>query len=363
MFHIFSTIALVIFLPLNYYIGSHFRQIFRSFIPGLPSRIFWIGFWLLSFSLFIPQLNLGYYWVIALFYLFLCFLSLDLINFLGKRCGLAVGFTKSPYTDVAAIVLVFLIILYGSWNARNPRITHYNISIPKEAGEIKQLHVVMVSDIHYGELVDERRLENLVAAINRQKPDLVLMPGDIIQQGQTSLTADVIKTLGQLKPKLGTYASLGNHEYFGGQVNNTVTELEKSGIHVLRDQYTEIANSLYIVGLEDSAGARFSNQKRKSLAEVLTGIDKKIPIILLNHQPVDLSAAQEQGVDLQLSGHTHGGQIFPANLITSAIFEQDWGYLQKGTLQLIVSCGFGTWGPSLRIGTRSEIVDLTINFK
>jgi len=172
----------------------------------------------------------------------------------------------------------------------------------------------------------------------------------------------MVETFGELKPRLGTFIALGNHEYYGGEVKETVDSLEKVGIPVLRDSYVKIADSFYIVGRDDPAVSR-SGKLRKDLNMVLAGVDKSLPIILLNHQPIELDAAQKEGVDLQLSGHTHRGQIFPANLVTSRLYEKDWGYLKKDTLQLIVTSGYGTWGPALRIGNTPEIVNISITFK
>jgi predicted MPP superfamily phosphohydrolase len=101
---------------------------------------------------------------------------------------------------------------------------------------------------------------------------------------------------------------------------------------------------------------------RKDLSTLLQGVDKKLPIILLDHQPYNLSEAEKNGVDLQLSGHTHKGQISPGNLITKKVYEVDWGYEKKGNFNIYVSSGVGTWGPPIRTGSHSEIVDIYINF-
>ena len=124
-----------------------------------------------------------------------------------------------------------------------------------------------------------------------------------------------------------------------------------------------VEDSFYLVGRDERSNHSFSDTGRRKLTDLLTGVDKSDPVILLDHQPLDLAEAAESGVDLQLSGHTHQGQFFPINLITERLFETDRGYLSKGSLQVIVSNGFGTWGPPIRIGNKPEIVAISLRFQ
>lgn len=165
-----------------------------------------------------------------------------------------------------------------------------------------------------------------------------------------------------LSPKFGSFAVLGNHEYYGGQVEQAVRHLQQGGIRVLRDETVKVADSFYIVGRDYRGAGRFTGQQRKELQVIMKGIDGSLPIILLDHEPVCLEEAKQAGVDLQLSGHTHKGQFFPNQLVTGMMFDIDWGYLRRENLQVIVSSGFGTWGPPIRIGNRPEIVDIMIHF-
>lgn len=152
------------------------------------------------------------------------------------------------------------------------------------------------------------------------------------------------------------FTVLGNHEYYTGNLNESLKIFKEANITILRDEVVEIAG-IYLVGREDAS------RKRKNLASLLEGVHKEKPIILLDHQPVALEEAKIAGVDLQLSGHTHRGQFFPNQLITKRLYEVDYGYLAKEQLQVIVSSGYGTWGPPVRIGTQSEIVDIQVKFK
>jgi len=150
------------------------------------------------------------------------------------------------------------------------------------------------------------------------------------------------------------YAVLGNHEHLGAKQGDAVRQLESLGITVLVDSYRHVDGKFYIVGRDDAY------TRRRALSAVMEGVDRSQPIILLDHQPTALEEAQRNGVDLMLSGHTHHGQFFPNNLLTQRIFAVDWGYLRQGALQVIVSCGFGTWGPPIRTSGWSEIVEVEI---
>ena len=142
-----------------------------------------------------------------------------------------------------------------------------------------------------------------------------------------------------------------------------ITYLEQGNVHVLRDNGLLIADSFYLVGRDDVSKERYTGMSRQDLATFMTGIDRNLPIILLDHQPHNLQDGVTQGADLQLSGHTHLGQLFPNNLLMKYLYELDWGYLRKENLQIIVSCGIGTWGPPIRIGNHPEIVNITIHFE
>jgi len=123
-----------------------------------------------------------------------------------------------------------------------------------------------------------------------------------------------------------------------------------------------VKNSFTIVGREDRSYNRGSARRRKSLEELMKGVDRSLPVILMDHQPFALEEAVSHSVDLQLSGHTHHGQLWPFNFITKRVYELSWGYLKKGATHIYVSCGVGTWGPPVRTGNRPEIVNIKLSF-
>lgn len=252
----------------------------------------------------------------------------------------------------------------GYMNALHTRLRTLDIRIEKQAGAGRgRLNVVMASDIHLGTIMGGRRLDTIVDRINGLNPDIVLLPGDIVDESVSAAEEEkMASALRAIKAPLGVYSVTGNHEYYGGLAKN-LEYLQRGGIRVLQDEAVLIGESFVLAGRKDPSALRH-HEPRKSIGSILdgAGFDRKLPIILLDHQPVRLEEAQNAGVDLQLSGHTHAGQLFPLNLINKKIWEQYWGYLRKGITQYYVSCGVGTWGPPVRTGSVSEIVFIRIEF-
>lgn len=379
----FIGVFFLIFGLLNYFIGLNGWLYIFQYLPG-SRLVYWPIFWFIAFSYLLARSGraflpdslrlvltlIGAYWMAAMFYFLQAIVALKLLGFADRFIHFVPPALKNNphfalFIGFVTVIFVVGVVVYGSWNARNPTVQHYDITIDKEAGGLQELHVVMVSDIHLGEIIHNGRLTKMVERINGLEPDVVLMPGDIVDEDLGPfIRQDMAASFRQLRPAVGIYAVPGNHEYIAGQLDKTVGYLEEAGIKVLRDNYVKVDDSFYIVGREDTSHPSFANGADvKSLSRVMAGMDKSLPIILLNHQPRGLAEAAEQGVDLQLSGHTHRGQLYPIQFITGRMFEKDWGYLKKDSLQLIVSSGFGTWGPPIRIGNRPEIVDITITFK
>jgi predicted MPP superfamily phosphohydrolase len=191
----------------------------------------------------------------------------------------------------------------------------------------------------------------------------VVFGGDLIDEDvQSVIRHNVGEKLIQLKARFGIYAVSGNHEYIGG-ISKSLPYLENHGITMLHDTALLVNNSFYLVGRDDRDKVRFTGKSRKPLSEIIATTDKSRPIILFDHQPQKLEEAVSNNIDLQISGHTHHGQIFPFNLITNAIYEISRGYKKTGNTQFYVSNGFGTWGPPIRIGNRPEILVFNIKFE
>ncbi|MCR4400255.1 MAG: metallophosphoesterase [Syntrophomonadaceae bacterium] len=306
----------------------------------------------------------GAYWMGVLFYALLGLLAIDSARLAGRWLDLLPARLAVGPALPGGILVVALagLMVYGTVNALHPVVARYDITIAKPGLRHRELRAVMVSDLHLGAIVTRRRLEQLVEDINQRRPDLVLLAGDIIdghlgpfqEQGMAAV-------LRRLQPPLGTYAVLGNHEYVGGHVEEIIAALSEAGVTVLRDQAVLVDGSFWVVGRDFRGRAGFG-RKRLPLSQVMAHVDTSLPVLMLDHMPVDLPEAQACGVDLQLSGHTHRGQLFPNHLVTGRVFAVDWGYLRMGALQVLVSSGYGTWGPPLRVGNRPEVVEIRMRF-
>lgn len=382
-FFLFICFAGLIYWSANYYVGIRTLHVLSLLFPLINIKLYWSIFWFVALSYIFGRLGekylqylpgsityiltiIGSYWMFILFYLFLINIFVDILRIFDRFFNIFPDWLKSNPSfvigfSVGIAVLVSVAVIYGNINAKNTQITHYNIDIPKSTRTLNDIHIVMVSDMHLGKVIHNGYFSKMVDTINGMQPDLVLFAGDMIDENiDTFLELDMCDTLSKLKSKYGTYGVLGNHEYFKKRTDDIVFHLEKAGVKILRDNYVQIDNSLYIVGREDITLERMDSKSRKGVDELLQKVDKTLPIILLDHQPIDFANAEKNGVDLQLSGHTHGGQFFPINIIVQKLFGIDKGYLRKGNLQIVVSSGFGTWGPPIRVASKSEIVDITI---
>jgi predicted MPP superfamily phosphohydrolase len=262
-------------------------------------------------------------------------------------------FTLISHT--ALLVLLAGIIGLGSWQARREVVTRYTIPTEKPLPG-GRLTVTLVSDIHAGSMVKKKQLDQLVALVNRLGGDIILLAGDIIDRANMDCIEEYgAGNLSRLKAPLGVWAITGNHEYIGGDLAEFSSRVEADGIRLLMDEAEMIADAFYVIGRKDRSGAR-RGEGRKSLEELTEGLDRGLPFIVVDHQPFNLEEAEASGVDLQVSGHTHNGQIWPGPLVIKRIYENGYGLLYKGRTAVVVTSGFGTWGPPLRIGTRAEIV-------
>jgi hypothetical protein len=217
----------------------------------------------------------------------------------------------------------------------------------------------MASDIHLGTIIGKNDLAKLVEKINYQNPDIVLLVGDIFDEDIAPVVNGQMGDLFErFNAKYGVFAVTGNHEFFSNH-QAKIEYLQNHGVNVLNDTVATLAN-INIVGRYDRQSNYALGQNRKTLPELTKDIDQSRFTIVLDHQPSNLSESVESGIDLQLSGHTHHGQVWPFNYITKAIFEVSMGYKKKGNTHIYVSPGYGTWGPRVRLGNRPEIAVIKV---
>lgn len=316
-----------------------------------------------------PFITIGSLHMALMLYLFMGIALVDLARLADAFLGfLPASLRDRPgRTGLVLFIVVFgaaaLTIVGGALNAARPKITDLELRIEKGAGDLDRLTVVMASDLHLGTIVGPGRLEKIVARINALRPDVVLFPGDIVDESVTDeQEARMSSVMRGLRAPLGVFAVPGNHEFYSGLERNLAC-LRACGIRVLEDEAVEVAGAFVLIGRRDPSVLN-RGEARVPIREIIRRhqVNENLPLILLDHQPLRLDEAQEAGVDLQLSGHTHAGQLFPLNLINKRVWELNRGYLRKGGTQYYVTSGVGTWGPPVRTGSRPEIVRVALAF-
>jgi len=340
-----TTVFVMVTLALAYIVG----RILEKYLPHfVVSPLIWGG------SI----------WFAVLTYLFFFIVFSDVLLKLAGLAGMGADLRSTLEAAVpgCAIVVATVTTVYGAVVAMVPQVTRYDFSIAKQAGDIKELSIAVVSDLHMGNIMGRRRVGRIVTTVNELHPDLVLFPGDIVDEDlRPVMKQDLGALLKGINARYGKFAVTGNHEYIGG-AEKAVKYLESEGIRFLRDKAVTVADSFVLIGREDKSSEYFAPKRRKSLAQNMEGVNRSLPLILMDHQPYRLKEAKKEGIDLQLSGHTHNGQLWPFNWITDLIYEKSWGYVKKGSTNIVVSSGAGTWGPPVRVGSISEIVYIHLTF-
>jgi predicted MPP superfamily phosphohydrolase len=301
----------------------------------------------------------GYLWMAVLLLFFVSFLLIDLYRLLVHLAGLVFHADVGAFIPSArALFLVSVgaavgIVAYGSFEACRIRAEHLEIKsakVPKEAGRIR---IVQISDVHVGVLVRGERLARMLRKVREAAPDILVSTGDLVD-GQGDDLAEAAAQLRGINPRYGKFAVTGNHEFYAG-MDRSLDFIAKSEFTLLRGKVATVAGVIDLAGVDDPTIRRPRLQGGASDREVLSGGGGGRFTILLKHQPV-VEKDAPGAFDLQLSGHTHGGQIFPFSLVTRLVFPLHSGNfpLANGAL-LHVSRGTGTWGPPVRFLAPPEI--------
>ncbi|WP_353894192.1 metallophosphoesterase [Proteinivorax hydrogeniformans] len=376
------TVFIAIYTIINFYVGIRLWLFVSAIIPFFESVLYWMIFWIIAYTYVISRVfnkifpsitvrrakKVGAYWLALLFYFMISFAVIDLTVFLVNffRPGFSVWDNELFLFWFGAIFLVFItvIIIKGYKNASEIEVINYSIAIPKKNIDYDKLNIVAISDLHLGTIVDNRLLQKFVDEVNRLEPDIVVILGDIVDEDvRPFIQLKMEDTLAKISPKIGSFAVLGNHDYFGGGHKQIAESLERANIKVLVDEHVTVLDNFVIAGRMDPAGAKYCGKDQIPLNTWMKDVDFSNPVALLTHQPTKFDEAIQIGVDLQLSGHTHRGQLFPNNFLTKIAFENHWGQYSKGEFTSIVTAGAGTWGPPIRTGHKSEIVQITLNIK
>jgi predicted MPP superfamily phosphohydrolase len=301
--------------------------------------------------------RIGSSWIIVFIYLLLAVALLDVLR-LTHLFPLERFFAESWIGFTALVSLILLCCTFGYFNYLDKKKVELSLSINKEGGRINPLKIVAISDLHLGYGIGRQEFESWLPLINDENPDVVLIAGDLVDSNTYPLfEQNFAESVSKIRSKYGVYAVLGNHEYIGNAVKSAQF-LRSAGITLLQDSVALIDDSFYLIGRDDR-----SNPKRKSIEELIAPADKSKPLIMIDHQPVDLAETERNRIDLQLSGHTHKGQVWPLTWVIGGMFEHAYGYLKKGGSHIYVTSGLGIWGGKFRIGSQSEYVVIQLTFE
>ncbi len=327
----------------------------------------------------------GNYWLGILLYVILAVVTADIIRLILKRSRRIdqeklAGRRVFAVTGIFCVLVVTVLGVWGVINARIVRTTRYETVIHKDAGTIEQMKVVLAADLHMGYNIGCDQMQRMTEQINAEDPDLVVIAGDIFDNEYEALEdpEELISILKGIRSRYGVYACYGNHDIkerilagftFGGNDRKKQSDirmdefLEKAGITLLRDESVMIADSIYLYGRPDRQRPGRGIDKRKTPEEITEDMDLSKPVFVIDHQPKELQELADAGVDLDLCGHTHDGQMFPGNLTVRLMWENACGYMRKGDMHNIVTSGAGVFGPNMRVGTISEICSVTVRFE
>lgn len=349
-------IALALYGAVTFYIGWCLKRWLQAVKVYRWPVVYWSILFFISFS---PMLAMplevlsflrpvGYYWMFFLQYGLLVCLGAQLVMLVPKLRNVKV-------VGSVSVALIAVLFVAGLYFAYTPTVRELTIEIEKEG---EPLRIVMASDFHLGALSGKRHLARFVELSNEVNPDLVLLSGDIIDDDpKWYIDENMQEEMLQLKSTYGVYGALGNHEYYGGKMEEFLVEMEKSNVQMLIDETVLIHDLFYLTGRED-----LTNEDRLALSE-LKPEDLAKPWFVINHTPLDLPEMAKEKVDLMVFGHTHKGQLWPNKFITSLIYDLDYGHEMFDQMHAVVSSGFGFWGPPMRIGSQAELWVIDVQFK
>lgn len=341
------------------YLAAHLYPLLAKWLKLRKWAIYAISF-LAVVAVLLPLIAIRSVILGGIAYLCVALFCADILRLIAYAFARGSAFRRvfNRFYAPAAILVAAVIGIFGYMNVFHTTVTPYNIRMDKLAGSLR---IALVSDVHLGSGVDSARLEAIVNDINTQAPDIVLLCGDIIVEDTTrEQVGDAMQAFSNLTAP--AYYVLGNHEYFTnihGYTHGEIAGMMKdAGVTPLKDAYTLINNQFYLVGRDDAL-----NTGRASLDALLDGLDGSLPVIVMDHQPKELAVPARLEVDLQVSGHTHAGQLFPLGQALQLIGyeEMNYGLRTDGATHIIVSSGIGVTGIPMRVGSPSEIVVININ--
>lgn len=322
------------------------------------------------------------YWIGIMLYSLLYVVLFDLLRLIAKHTKLknTLLFSRGSVISIGSVVVACAVAtcLYGIFNARNIKVNEYSVTVNKSCGSEKHLKAVLVADMHMGYAIGVDHITNMVEKINQQDADIVIIAGDIFDNSYDGMDdPEGIKAqLKSIKSKYGVYAVYGNHDidekilmgftfdWGGKQLNSEkmTNFMKECDIKLINDESVLINDEFYLVGRRDTDKPGTEDGTRAEISELTKDLDKTKPIFVLSHEPDELQKTADAGADIDFSGHTHDGQLFPGNLTIGLFWENPCGMIKKDNMYSIVTSGVGVYGTFMRVGTDAEICSVDIDF-
>ena len=322
------------------------------------------------------------YWIGIMLYSLLYVVLFDLLRLIAKHTKLknTLLFSRGSVISIGSVVVACAVAtcLYGIFNARNIKVNEYSVTVNKSCVSDKHLKAVLVADMHMGYAIGVDHITNMVEKINQQDADIVIIAGDIFDNSYDGMDdPEGIKAqLKSIKSKYGVYAVYGNHDidekilmgftfdWGGKQLNSEkmTNFMKECNIKLINDESVLINDEFYLVGRRDTDKPGTEDGTRAEISELTKDLDKTKPIFVLSHEPDELQKTADAGADIDFSGHTHDGQLFPGNLTIGLFWENPCGMIKKDNMYSIVTSGVGVYGTFMRVGTDAEICSVDINF-
>ena len=322
------------------------------------------------------------YWIGIMLYSLLYVVLFDLLRLIAKHTKLknTLLFSRGSVISIGSVVVACAVAtcLYGIFNARNIKVNEYSVTVNKSCGSVKHLKAVLVADLHMGYAIGVDHITNMVEKINQQDADIVIIAGDIFDNSYDGMDdPEGIKAqLRSIKSKYGVYAVYGNHDidekilmgftfdWGGKQLHSEkmTNFMKECNIKLINDESVLINDEFYLVGRRDTDKPGTEDGTRAEISELTKDLDKTKPIFVLSHEPDELQKTADAGADIDFSGHTHDGQLFPGNLTIGLFWENPCGMIKKDNMYSIVTSGVGVYGTFMRVGTDAEICSVDIDF-
>lgn len=322
------------------------------------------------------------YWIGIMLYSLLYVVLFDLLRLIAKHTKLknTLLFSRGSVISIGSVVVACAVAtcLYGIFNARNIKVNEYSVTVNKSCGSDKHLKAVLVADLHMGYAIGVDHITNMVEKINQQDADIVIIAGDIFDNSYDGMDdPEGIKAqLKSIKSKYGVYAVYGNHDidekilmgftfdWGGKQLHSEkmTNFMKECNIKLINDESVLINDEFYLVGRRDTDKPGTEDGTRAEISELTKDLDKTKPIFVLSHEPDELQKTADAGADIDFSGHTHDGQLFPGNLTIGFFWENPCGMIKKDNMYSIVTSGVGVYGTFMRVGTDAEICSVDIDF-